>query len=127
MPIFAANHNVSIVAKYQIPKTTLNIGFTYNYTSGRPYFDPNHAFLTDRTPPVHNLIFSSNYSWFYGTNLFAVFVYVDNILGIKNIYNYFFSLDGTHRYTITPPAYRSIYAGINITLAKSRTMMGINF
>lgn len=126
MPTFAARHNISVVAKYSIPKTTLNIGFTYNYTSGRPYYNPNHAFLSDKTPPVHNLIFSGNYSWFQKNNLFAVFAYIDNILGIKNVYNYFFSPDGLQQYTLRPPAYRSIYAGINITLAKKRTIMGIN-
>ncbi len=127
MPTFAAHNNVSVVAKYSIPKTSVNIGFTYNYTPGRPYYNPAHAFLSDRLPPVHNLIFSGNYSWFIKNNLFALFIYADNILGIKNIYNYYYSADGTQRYTLTPPAYRSIYAGINITLAKQRTIMGINF
>jgi hypothetical protein len=127
MPPFAAHHNASVVVKYSIPKTTFNLGFTYNFTSGRPYYNPSHQFLTDKTPAMHNLIFSGNYSWFYKTNLIALFAYVDNILGIKNIYGYYFSQDGTQRYTITPPAYRSIYAGINITLAKRKTIMGINF
>jgi hypothetical protein len=126
-PTFAAKHNVSVVMKYTVPTTTVNLGFTYNYTSGRPYYDPLHPFLSDRTPPVNNLIFSGNYSWFYGTNLAAVFIYADNILGIHNIYNYYYANDGSQHYTLTPPAYRSIYAGINITLAKRKTIMGINF
>jgi hypothetical protein len=127
MPTFAAHHNVSAVIKYSIPKTSVNIGFTYNYTSGRPYYNPLHAFLSDKTPAVHNLIFAGNYAWFIKSNLFAVFIYADNILGIKNIYNYYYLAGGTQRYTLTPPAYRSIYAGINVTLAKRRTIMGINF
>jgi CarboxypepD_reg-like domain len=127
MPIFASHHNLSLVVKYNIPKTSVNIGISYNYTSGRPYYDPNNAFLSDKTPPVHNLVFSGNYAWFFKNNLFAVFAYIDNIAGIKNVYNYFFSADGKERYSLTPPAYRSIYAGINITLAKRRTIMGINF
>jgi outer membrane cobalamin receptor len=127
MPTFAAKNNVSVVMKYTVPATTVNLGFTYNYTSGRPYYDPLHPFLSDRTPPVNNLIFSGNYSWFYGSNLVAVFIYADNILGIHNIYNYYYSGDGSQRYTLTPPAYRSIYAGISITHAKRKTIMGINF
>jgi hypothetical protein len=127
MPVFAARHNVSIVVKCTVPKTTLNFGFTYNYTSGRPYYNPLHAFLSDRTPAVNNLIFSGNYSWFRKNNLFAIFIYADNILGIKNIYNYYYSADGQQFYTLRPPAYRSIYAGINITLAKQRSIMGIRF
>jgi hypothetical protein len=126
MPGFAAHHNFSLVAKYSIPKTTVNVAFTYNYTSGRPYYNPNHQFLSDKTPAVHNLVFSGNYAWFKKNNLFALFAYVDNVLGIKNIYNYAFSTNGAQRYAIKPPACRSIYAGINITLAKRRTIMGIN-
>ncbi|MDB5285839.1 MAG: TonB-dependent receptor plug [Mucilaginibacter sp.] len=126
-PTFAANHNISVVVKYNIPETSINLGFTYNYTSGRPYYNPNHPFLSDRTPSVNNLIFSGNYSWFVKNNLFAVFLYADNILGIHNVYNYYYASQGDHHYTLTPPAYRSIYAGINITLAKRKTIMGINF
>ncbi|HWB25522.1 MAG TPA: TonB-dependent receptor [Chitinophagaceae bacterium] len=127
MPTFAAHHNVSAVIKYTIPKTSVNIGFTYNFTSGRPYYNPVHNFLSDKTPAVHNLVFAGNYSWFVKTNLFAIFIYADNILGIKNIYNYYYSADGLQRYTLLPPAYRSIYAGLNVTFAKRRTIMGINF
>ena len=127
MPTFAAKHNVSVVVKYTIPATSINIGTTYNFTSGRPYYNPNHPFLSDRTPSVNNLIFSGNYSWFIKNNLFAVFLYADNVLGIHNIYNYYYAPGGNQHYTLTPPAYRSIYAGINITLAKRKTIMGINF
>ncbi len=127
MPTFAAKHNVSVVMKYNVPSTSLNLGLTYNYTSGRPYYDPLHPFLSDRTPPVNNLIFAGNYSWFVKSNLIAIFIYTDNVLGIHNIYNYYYSPDGSQRYTLTPPAYRSIYAGISLTLAKRRTIMGINF
>ncbi len=126
-PTFAAKHNVSVVVKYNIPTTSVNLGLSYNYTSGRPYYDPQHAFLSDRTPPVNNIVFSGNYSWFVKNNLIALFFYCDNLAGIHNIYNYYYSADGNHHYTLTPPAYRSIYAGINITLAKRRTIMGINF
>lgn len=127
MVTFAAKHNVSVVMKYNIPATSVNLGITYNYTSGRPYYNPVHPFLSDKTPPVNNLIFSGNYSWFYKNNLVAVFLYADNILGIRNIYSYYYSQDGNQHYTLTPPAYRSVYAGVNITLAKRKTIMGINF
>jgi len=127
LPAFAAHHNVSIVLKYTVPKTTLNLGFTYNYTSGRPYYDPHHAFLSDRTPAVNNLIFSGNYSWFRGHTMFALFAYVDNILGIRNVYNYAYAPDGLTRYTIYPPAFRSVFGGISITFSKHRSIMGIDF
>ena len=127
MPTFAANHNLSVVAKYNIPKTTVNVGATYNYTSGRPYYNPNTAFLSDRTPPVHNVILNFNYAMFYKNNLVALFAYVDNVLGIKNVNNYAYSMDGAQRYEIRPPAYRSIYAGAHISFSKKkRSIMGIN-
>jgi hypothetical protein len=97
----------------------------YNFTSGRPYYYPGHVFLKDRTPSFHNLILNANYSWFKKNNLFAIYVYVDNILGIRNVYNYAFTSDG-QRLAIGPPAYRSVFAGINITLAKHRSIMGIS-
>jgi hypothetical protein len=126
MPSFAAAHNLSIVTKYTIANTGLHLGLTYNLTSGRPYYDPTRPFLSGRTPAFQDMIFSGNYAWFKRNNLFALYFYADNILGLHNVNNYAVSSWGQR--TIIPPAmYRSIFAGINITLAKHRSIMGINF
>ncbi|MAO34805.1 MAG: TonB-dependent receptor, partial [Zunongwangia sp.] len=40
-PNYVANHNVSIVSKYWVQSLRSQVGFTYNFNSGRPYNDPN--------------------------------------------------------------------------------------
>jgi len=97
----------------------LNIGLSYTYASGRPYYNPsNPDFLGDRTPSYQSLAANMSYLLTIG-KLFAVaYISVDNLTGRKNIYGYNYSFDGQQRYPILPALYRYIYAGFTISLSK---------
>lgn len=117
-PSFISTHNLNVIAKYFIEPINTNIGATYSYASGRPYFDPNEAgFLSNRAPHYENLSISVSYI----TNIkeaFAVFYAgVDNLLDRKNIFGYRYSNDGTQRYPVEPALYRSVFVGMNISMS----------
>jgi vitamin B12 transporter len=91
-PEFVSAHNFSFVLKYWIQKINTQACLTYNFTSGRPYNNPNNShFMNERTQSFNDL--SANLS--YITNIFGYFTVVhfsvSNILGIKNIYSYNYS------------------------------------
>ena len=49
-PNFASKHNLSLVAKHFITDWKSQVGFTYNFASGRNYTNPNEAgFLNNKT------------------------------------------------------------------------------
>ena len=88
-PFFISKHNLSIVYKHYISKTDTYISAGYEYSSGRPYINPNIG-LTDliKTKSYNNL----SLSIFHFTKVFGkftmIFAQVTNILGSENIFGY---------------------------------------
>ncbi|HEV7351424.1 TonB-dependent receptor [Telluribacter sp.] len=118
-PTFASNHNVSLVAKRWFDKLKTSAGFTYAYTSGRPYYNPNHEnFLADRTPAVHNVSFTASKLTSIKGNFTVFYVAVDNLLNTRNVFTYRYTADGTSRYAVGPQSYRSFFVGMQIFLSK---------
>lgn len=113
-PTFAANHVATLVLKKFFPKIKTGAGLTYNYATGRPYFNPNRSetgFLSDRTPSYHNLSVNFNYLATIKKS-FVVFVLgVQNVLGQTQVFGYRYSADGANRTTITPAAKRFVFIG----------------
>jgi hypothetical protein len=115
-PDFIATHNLNIVTKYFIEKISTQINVTYNYASGRPYYNPaNPEFLGDRTPDFHNLSMTVNYlhsikKWFT-----VIYAGVDNITNHHNVFGYRYDASGT-RYEMKPALYRSVFVGVNFSL-----------
>jgi hypothetical protein len=113
-PTFAANHVASLVAKRFFPKLRTSIGFTYNYATGRPFFNPNleaSAFLSERTPSYNNLSVNASYLTTIRKS-FAVFVLsVSNVLDQQQVFGYRYSPDGSMRTAITPAAQRFFFLG----------------
>ncbi len=118
-PDYVSNHNINIVAKYMIEKLQTNLSATYSYASGRSYYNPNSpTFLTDHAPAYQNLAMTVSYLKSF-KKVFAVFYFsFDNILNTKNILGYRYSADGTQMYPITPPLYRSVFIGMNLSFTK---------
>jgi hypothetical protein len=117
-PSFVSNHNLNVIAKYFIQSIKLNVAATYTYASGRPYYNPNDfKFLDGRAPHYENL--SMNVSYVTSIKkVFAVFYLgVDNIFDRHNVYGYRYTADGSQRFPIEPPLYRSIFAGMNFSLS----------
>lgn len=116
-PDFVSTHNFNLNTRYFIESLQISMGFTYSFSSGRPYYNPSDSeFLASRSPAYHNLSFNAAYLTSIGKWFTVVFAGVDNVLNQKNILGYRYSADGQERYPILPPLYRSVFVGVNISL-----------
>lgn len=88
-PKFTSEHNFSAVYKQYISKLSTQVGATYSFSSGRPYFNPNEeGFMTKRTPFIHDL--SVNLS--HMTKVFnkdaIIHLSASNVLGLDKTFGY---------------------------------------
>jgi hypothetical protein len=119
-PTFSTPHTFSVVAKRWIPEIATQVGLTYTFATGRPYYNPNNPeFLGDRGKNFQNLSLNASIL----TNLFnsftIIFASVDNLLGYENIYGYNYSTDGARSAPIIPPTLRSVFIGMFISLGET--------
>lgn len=118
-PDFISDHTLSVVGKYWFAKLNSMLSATYSYASGKPYYNPsNLVFLGDKTSDYHNVSLQVSHLRSFGKWFAVFYVSVDNVLNTKNIYGYRYSADGQSRYPIEPALYRTIFAGVNISLSK---------
>ncbi len=123
-PSFASAHNFSAVYKHFFTTLKSQLGFTYSYTSGRPYNNPNEeAFNNSRTKSYQDL--SGNISFLPKPHL-IVYLSCTNLLGRENIFGYQFSKvpDDTGVFASRPirqAAPRFIFLGVFITLSKNKS------
>ncbi|MDJ1470092.1 TonB-dependent receptor [Xanthocytophaga flava] len=119
MPSFASTHNFSVLYKRYFSKINLQANASYTYSSGRPYYNPNEQeFMSAHTPAYHNLSMSFNYLTSIGGNFTVIYAEVSNVLGTQNVFGYRYSADGKNRIPTSPPTYRSVFLGVNITIDK---------
>ncbi|MCU0467435.1 MAG: TonB-dependent receptor [Arcicella sp.] len=127
-PTFAAAHTFVLVTNYFVPKVPLNIGFTYSYASGRPYYNPTKpasGFLTDFTPAYHNTGMTIAYlSNFLKAKSVLAFT-VSNLLGNEQVFSYRYASDNT-REAITPLARRFFYLGLFLNWGVDKRSKTIN-
>ena len=85
-PSFASTHNLSIVSKHWLAGWKSQIGFSYQFASGRNYTNPNEpGFLNNNTKNYHNLSFN----WAYLIDQQKILYFsVNNILATKNVFGY---------------------------------------
>ena len=85
-PSYATNHNLSVVGKYWIDSWKSQVGLSYNFSSGRPYTNPNtNAFLGERTKSFNSLSFN----WAYLLDQQKILYFsVNNVLGFNNVNGY---------------------------------------
>lgn len=136
-PNFAAKHTLSVVAKKFVADWKTGFNLSYNYASGRPYYN----FMTDsdgnfylnaqgKVKDFNALNFSLNYLPNLGkkdAKSFTVLVLsVNNILGQKNIYGYNFSNDGLRSKPILPSTDTFVFIGAFISFGIDRTQDAIN-
>ncbi len=123
-PYFASNHNLSLVYKHFIADLRTSFGASYNYGSGRPYFNPNREaaedFHSDRTEDFHNLSLNAAYLTSIKDNFTIVFLSVGNVTGRNNVFGYRYA--GTPdasgqfpRIQVNPPQTRSFFIGMFIS------------
>ena len=135
-PNFAAKHTASLVMKKFVQSWKMNLNGSYNYASGRPYYNIMYGGFDyefkDRgtTPDYHNVSFSINYLPFIGKKnrrVYDVYVLqVSNIFNIKQTYGYQYSFDGSRKQAIVPPSRMFIFIGAFISFGVDRSDEVIN-
>ena len=118
-PTFSTTHNFSVVYKQFIPKIATNVGVTYTYTSGRPYYDAaNPVFLGDRTRSFQNISLAASHIRNIKGSWLVFFVTLDNLLGRHNEFGYRYTSDGQSRFPVIPVAYRTVFFGISMNISR---------
>ena len=135
-PNFAAKHTLSVVAKKFVTNWKTGFNISYNYNSGRPYYNfvtengntvlKNQGFVKD----YQAVNFSLNYLPNLGkkdARAFTVLVLsINNILGTKNEFGYNFSSNGLKSRAIVPPTNTFVFIGAFISFGTDRTQEAIN-
>jgi len=88
-PSFANTHNVSVVTKYWVENWKSQLGFSYQFGSGRTYTNPNvSGFLQEKTKDYNNLSFN----WAYLLDQQKILYFsVNNVLAFTNVNGYQYS------------------------------------
>lgn len=135
-PNFAAKHTLSVVAKKFVTNWKTGFNISYNYNSGRPYYNfvtengntvlKNQGFVKD----YQAVNFSLNYLPNLGkkdARAFTVLVLsINNVLGNKNEFGYNFSSNGLKSRAIVPPTNTFVFIGAFISFGTDRTQEAIN-
>ncbi len=121
-PTFIAGHNFNAVGKYWIDKLKTSFNATYSFASGRPYYDPGTAFLSQLTPNYHSLSLTAAYLHSFGKWFTVFYISVDNVTNRKNVFGYRYSQDASGTFTnvgpIVPALYRTVFFGVNMSLSE---------
>jgi outer membrane cobalamin receptor len=122
-PHFVADHSASLVTKYWVQSWRSQLGFSYNYSSGRPFNDPNtNQFMAGKTKDFNNLSFN----WAYLLRPQKILYFsVSNVLGHQNVFGYEYSgssgQNGIFKSrAITPTADRFFFIGFFWTLSENK-------
>ncbi|KXX72351.1 TonB-dependent receptor [Flammeovirga sp. SJP92] len=116
-PDFVTNHNINVVANFDIPSLRLQPGLTYTYASGRPFENPNaEVFMDDKTKDFHNLDIALNYTMNLMGNFTVLFASFSNVLGFDQVFGYEYSKDGNFRVAKLPTSKQSIFLGLFMTI-----------
>ena len=135
-PNFAAKHTLSVVAKKFVTNWKTGFNISYNYNSGRPYYNfvtengntvlKNQGFVKD----YQAVNFSLNYLPNLGkkdARAFTILVLsINNVLGTKNEFGYNFSSNGLKSRAIVPPTNTFVFIGVFISFGTDRTQEAIN-
>ncbi len=127
VPSFASEHNFSFVYKHFVTAIKSQLGFTYSYSSGRTYFNPNKSteqFNSDKTPSYQDL--SANIAYLPKNNL-IIYLSCTNLLGRDNIFGYQYSTatnsEGVYvSRAVRQAAPRFLFVGVFITLSKNKSI-----
>lgn len=117
-PHFAAKHKLSLVYKHWIGKINSILGFSYTYSSGRPYFNPNrpdNEFHKDKTADYHNLDINISKMTTIFNKRAVIYTSLRNVLGQKHIFGYHYLPDGSGKIPVRPTSVRSFFIGCFIS------------
>ena len=119
-PNFVATHSASLVTKYWVQDWRSQLGFTYSFSTGRPYDNPNSTrFMAGKTPNYSNLSFN----WAYLLSQQKILYFsVSNVLNQKNVFGYEYAQNANEagvfaRQSISPAADRFFFVGFFWTIS----------
>jgi hypothetical protein len=121
-PDFVAKHNFSIVYKRWLDKIRTQLSLSYNFSSGRYYYNPfDSEFAVGKTDPIHDLSGNMSYITHLFGNMTVVHLSVSNILGLEKTYGYRYTLNSENQdgYNVNPiksMIQRTIILGMFISL-----------
>ncbi len=127
-PSFVADHTISFVTKYWISDWKSQIGFTHNFSTGRPYNNPNESisdatkFMNGKTKSFNNLSFN----WAYLLSQQKILYFsVSNVLGTQNVFGYEYAQNPDsngvyNRREIVPTADRFFFVGFFWTISDNK-------
>ncbi|MBC8047875.1 MAG: TonB-dependent receptor, partial [Fimbriimonadaceae bacterium] len=116
-PTFAADHILSVVSKYYFAKINTQVGATYRYISGWPYYNPNTTeFLSDVSPALHNLSLNASVLANPWGNFTVFFISWDNALGFDQVYGYNYSGNGENMLVNQAPVKSTVFFGIFMSI-----------
>ncbi|OSY88602.1 TonB-dependent receptor [Tenacibaculum holothuriorum] len=124
-PNFANTHNLSVVAKHFIKSWKSQVGFSYNFASGRNYTNPNkdiNGFLNEQTKNYNSV--SLNWAYLLSQQKILYFS-VNNVLGTENVFGYNYKNTPNpngmfERQAITPAADRFFFVGFFWTISDNK-------
>ncbi|TAH06996.1 MAG: TonB-dependent receptor [Sphingobacteriia bacterium] len=134
-PTFAANHSGSIVLKKFWVKKMFGVNWSWNWSTGRPFYNPNKPgteFLSDRTIGFSSNNFSLNWLPKIGKSNTVVVLGINNVFNELQIFGYNYSnrlRDNNNqliRAEVNPPAPRNFFLGIFMSWGVDRTQQNIN-
>lgn len=122
-PSFASTHNLSVVAKHWVADWKSQIGFSYNFASGRNYTNPNEVgFLNEKTKSYNSV--SVNWAYLISQQK-ILYVSVNNVLGTQNVFGYNYKntpdVNGTfQRQAVLPNADTFFFVGFFWTISDNK-------
>lgn len=123
-PSYANTHNLSVVGKYWVDAWKSQLGFSYQYGSGRTYTNPNtEGFLQSKTKGYNNV--SLNWAYLISPQK-ILYASVNNVLATKNINGYQYAntpdTNGNFaRREILPAADQFFFVGFFWTISEDGT------
>ncbi|NML22086.1 TonB-dependent receptor [Pseudoflavitalea sp. G-6-1-2] len=118
-PDFISENNLNVIVKYYSEKLHTALSAGYNYSSGRPYYNPMASgFLADKAPAYHNLSFKASYLTNIRRVFAAFYVNFDNLTNQKNVLGYRYSNDGQLRTPVLPPQYFAVFFGVHLSISQ---------
>lgn len=124
-PTFASKHNLSIVYKHFITSLKTQVGVTYSFASGRPYYDPNSEKYNGTLTPYYQDV-SATISYL-PRNWLIIYASATNLPGRNNIFSYEYATapDANGVYAgraVRQPAPRFMFIGVFITISKNKSV-----
>jgi hypothetical protein len=136
-PNFASAHNLSVVGKHWIESLKSQVGFAYNFASGRTYTNFNEPefsnnnesrFLNSKTKPYNSV--SLNWAYLIDQQKILYFS-LNNALGTKNVFGYNYkntpNMNGNFdRQAIVPNADSFFFVGFFWTISDDKKSNNLN-